>query len=98
MAKKAVTKKPVWLKVNAPDCGWITKNPGALTKPQIKRIVLTVAADGGPPLSPSTPDDTPVTGGLRVGNGDQIWPLAQDCMRNDRFQSDGLRIKRFNVI
>jgi hypothetical protein len=101
-SKKAMksAKKPVWVKLTAPDCGWVAKNPGSLTRAQIKKRVLVVAAlPTGTPLSPSTPDDTPVTGGLRVGVGDQIYPLAQDCMTKDAgFAADGLRINRLYVL
>jgi hypothetical protein len=94
-------KRPTyWKKLNRPDCGWVEKNPGSLTRAQIKRRVLTVAAlPTNTPLGPSTPDATPVSGGLRVGVGDQIYPLAQDCMtKDDRFAGDGLRINRLNIL
>jgi len=99
-AVKAKVKGRVWLRLTAPDCGWVSKNPGSLTRAQVKQRVLAVAAlPTNTPLSPLTPDDTPITGGLRVGSGDQIYPLAQDCMTKDaRFAADGLRINRLYVL
>jgi hypothetical protein len=86
-------KKPIWIRSQPPDCGWVEDNSGAPTRTQIKQLVLKVAAlPISTPLPASTPDDTPVIGGLRNGPADQIWTLAKDCMKYGRFKKDGLRI------